>query len=211
VDRVYDLLSIFNMDTELREAMERGDLTLYKAVVISRFPASERSEALRKTLREGRSVKWLRQGLAQLKLHPFYGAPAVKAGANVKIHALRFPKNAETQDIWRAHWEHLGRHCGVPAPMKCEVTMTSLAQDRHPPYVCGNDVEWVVLAYGRFSHGDVHDWNWEDVPLGKRDGWFFLCAGCVRLMFPGIVFHSDVYYRPGYERSTTNDHEEVTV
>jgi ParB family chromosome partitioning protein len=30
VDRVYDLLSIFNMDAELREVVEQGDLTLYK-------------------------------------------------------------------------------------------------------------------------------------------------------------------------------------
>ncbi len=211
VDRVYDLLSIFNMEAQLREAVERGDLALYRAVVISRFPASERSEVLRKTLREGRSVKWLRRELAQLKLHPFISMPAVKAGANVKIHALRFPKNTETQDIWRAHWEIIGRQYGVPAPMRCEAAMTIQAQDCHPPYVCQSDIEWVVLAYGRFPHGDTHDWNWEEVPLDKRDGWFFLCSRCARLMFPEIVFHNDVFYSPGREELMTNDQEEVIV
>jgi hypothetical protein len=60
VDRVYDLLSIFDTDPELQEADERGDPSLYRALTISRFPASERSEVLRRTLLEGRSAKWLK-------------------------------------------------------------------------------------------------------------------------------------------------------
>jgi len=55
------------MDRDLRNAFENGDLTLYKAVVISRFPVSERSEILRRTLEEGRSTRWFRDELSKRK------------------------------------------------------------------------------------------------------------------------------------------------
>jgi ParB-like chromosome segregation protein Spo0J len=195
VDRVYDLLSIFSMDTELRDVVEKDDLGLYKAVVLSRFPSSERSEYLVKTLSEGRSVKWLRSELAKLKLHPFLEKPVIRPGSNVVVHAFRFPLDTETHDVWDAHWSLIGKGFGLPAPMKCEVTMSSPARSCSPPYVCQNDIEAVVLSFKRLSNGDQRDWNWEEVPLHERDGWFFLCRRCARLMFPGIVFHKD-YYSP---------------
>jgi ParB/RepB/Spo0J family partition protein len=85
VDRVYDMLSTFDMDTDLRNAFENGDLTLYKAVVISRFPVSERSEILRRTLEEGRSTRWLRNELSKRKSpDTFIGASPVDAESAVQ-------------------------------------------------------------------------------------------------------------------------------
>ena len=45
VARVFDLLSVSNMSPELKEALEKGSLSLYQSVVINRFPVSERSES----------------------------------------------------------------------------------------------------------------------------------------------------------------------
>ncbi len=80
VDRVYDMLSTFDMDRDLRNAFERGELTLYKAVVLGRFSLSERSEILRKTIEEGRSTRWLREELSRRKgPHSTTGSGPVKA------------------------------------------------------------------------------------------------------------------------------------
>jgi ParB-like chromosome segregation protein Spo0J len=84
-DRVYDVLSTFDMDADLRDAFEKGKLTLYKAVVLSRFPVSERSEVLRRTLEEGRSTRWLRDELSRRRgLRTVTGSSQVGAGSAVQ-------------------------------------------------------------------------------------------------------------------------------
>lgn len=99
VDRVYDLLSIFSMDAELRDALEGGDLNLYQAVIVSRFPSSERPEILDRVLREGLSVKRLKQELAKLKRHPLYNRRLpVDAESKVVRHALRIPQSKSWLD-----------------------------------------------------------------------------------------------------------------
>lgn len=82
--------------------------------------------------------------------------------------------------------------------------MSTIAQGCDPPYVCDHDAEWVVLAWGKFPHGDVHDFDWEVVPLKERDGWFLYCERCAQLTFPGIVFHRGTSF-------PTRDKEESTV
>jgi ParB-like chromosome segregation protein Spo0J len=195
VDRVYDLLSVSSMDSTLRTALERGDLTLYQAIIISRFPVSERSEVLERALREGLSVSRLKRELANLKHHPLINKhPRFDAETQVVQHALRVPLSQGFLDRCRAFWEVLGKQGGLPKPMKCEFTLSTIAQRCDPPYVCDHDMEWVILAYGKFPRGEVVDFDWEEVPLKERDGWFFYCERCAQLVFPNIVFHRGTSY-----------------
>jgi hypothetical protein len=76
--------------------------------------------------------------------------------------------------------------------LKCEFTMSIPARENEFPYVCHNDVEWVVV-----SPSDIRDplasrgWN---LPLEKRDGWYFWCERCIRLTFPNCTFHHDTFF-----------------
>jgi ParB/RepB/Spo0J family partition protein len=190
VDRVYDLLSVADMDPKLRDALERDDLNLYQAVIVGRFPPSERSEILERTLRLRLSVHRLKQELSKLKRHPlFNNRLPVGAGPQAARHALRIPLSRGFLDRLEASWRLIGKHMGLPGPTSCEFTLSTMARDCDPPYVCPHDAEWVILAYGEFPRGDSPDFDWEDVSLGERDGWFFYCERCAQLMFPDIVFH----------------------
>lgn len=63
--RVYDLLKLTTMPQELQMATHRGNLTLYQAIEIFKFPVSKRLEILQRTLDERLSVgalKRLRRG-----------------------------------------------------------------------------------------------------------------------------------------------------
>ncbi len=63
--RIYDLIRLTTMPKELQMAAHRGDLTLYQAIEIFKFPDSKRLEILQRTLDEGLSVgalKRLRRG-----------------------------------------------------------------------------------------------------------------------------------------------------
>jgi hypothetical protein len=200
VDRVYDLLNVADMDAGIRTALENDQLSLYQAVTISRFPYSERSEILDRTIAGGLPVKKLKHDLAKLKNHPLYRQPLpVEANPEVIRHALKIPTSQGFSDIQKAYWEILGKHQGLPRPNKCEFTLSIIAQGCDPPYVCEHDAEWVVLAYGKFPHGDVENFDWEEVPLKERDGWFFYCERCAKLVFPDIVFHRGMSYRDWQE------------
>lgn len=138
VDRVYDLLSIANMSPDLRNPLEQGRINLSKAVIINRFPVSERSEILDKTLKEERSVKWLRAELTDLKRHPLIRRPLADNPMHPR-HALRILRSEEFQDHRRAYWNLLGKPVGPPSPLSCEFTTSIMAQDNDPPYVCRHD------------------------------------------------------------------------
>ena len=194
VARVYDLLSVSSMSPELKEALEKGSLSLYQSVVINRFPVSERSEILDKTLREGRSVKWLKAELTDLKRHPLIRNPLADIPL-YRRHALRVPLSEEYFERRRAYWNLLGKPAGLPSPMSCEFTTSIMAQNFNPPYICRHDAEWAILAYGKFPRGEDHSFDWDKVPLDKRDNWGFYCERCARLTFPDILFHRDTYYR----------------
>lgn len=193
-DGVYDHLSLLRMDEEIQEAIHNKNLSLYQAVIISRFPLSERSEIFRKTMEERLSVSKLRSELKKVTSHPFYKRSSEDFSAMNRWHSLRFFRNPNIDYYLEIYWEALQKFDGVPSPGKCEFTSSIPAKKAKPPYICDNDVEWVILAAGKsLPPGTVADW--EDIPLEERPGWFFLCDRCAHLMFPNATFHHDKHYK----------------
>ena len=164
VDRAYDLLSVINMDQNLKDALEKRKLTLYQAVTINRYPDSERSEILNKTLKEGHSVNWLKRELAQVKRHPFTVKPRAGEESKLKFHALLIPRDEEFKATRKAKWGLINKALGLPSPTSCEFTLSRIARECNPPYVCESDAQWVVLAYGKFPLGEG---GWEGIVGGS--------------------------------------------
>ena len=163
VDRVYDLLSVAGMDAELRGVLERGELQLYKVVILNRFPPSERSKILEKALLDGLSVMRIRQELAKLKSSPpCDGCLPVDAGPKEVRNALRIPQGKAFPDRRRAFWEILRRHGVLQGPTRFRLIMSAAAQGCDPPLVCDQDAEWVHLI--RVPQGGDHGFNGEEVP-----------------------------------------------
>jgi ParB-like chromosome segregation protein Spo0J len=190
--RLYDLLRLQYLPERGKEAVHAGRLPLYGAIELLRFPLDLRDEYVGKAIDGRWSVRRIKQERKKVE-HPFadgYLEGSIFATKGL-FHALRYERFPDTENMRRGAWEGVYKGMGVPGPHKCETTITIRALERDPPYVCNNDINWVVVARGRVNPrgGDVDDPG-DDLPLWPA--WLFLCDECVRMIFPAVEFHEDL-------------------
>ncbi|GAJ05485.1 unnamed protein product, partial [marine sediment metagenome] len=124
---------------------------------------------------EGWSVRRLNEERRKYS-HPFLGKwtdEAVKKNMGA-WHAVRFFRNQQVDEVFTREWELL-KWDKIHTPFKCEFTRTIPAKEAEPPFICPNDIEWVITNPQQ-----------KGLPLGKRDAWFFFCSFCAEMIFSGI-------------------------
>jgi ParB-like chromosome segregation protein Spo0J len=189
--RYNDLLKLQIMDDSLRVAVHKGKLTLYGAVELHKFPERARTAYVGRAIREQWSVRKIKK--ERNLLHPFFGlySEEERRASKGLYHALKYVRYPETDGVETKAWEHIYKGFGVPAPHKCEVTMMIRARDNDPPYVCNNDIEWVVVARGRLEPYGNDMENTTD-NLQEWFAWGHLCTECTELVYPSIEYHEDI-------------------
>jgi ParB-like chromosome segregation protein Spo0J len=189
--RYLDLLKLQVMDEPLRFALHKGKLTLYGAVELHKFPERARASYVYRAIQEQWSVRKIKE--ERKRLHPFFGVYSEedRRASQGLYHALKYVRYPETENLRKGAWEHFYRRDGVTGPHKCEVTMMIRARDNDPPYVCDNDIEWVVATKECINPRDKGVENTAD-NMQEWPAWFFLCGECTELVFPSVEYHEDV-------------------
>ena len=191
--RYYDLMKLQSMNDRLRQAVHQGELPLYGAVELIKYPERVKSYYQERAIEEGWSVKRIKD--ERKRVHPFRGIYSQKCVENSRslYHALKYVRFPETEGLTIRAWELIGKNKGVPGPHKCETTLTIRAQDNEPPYVCENDIDWVVVARGRVDPYGRDVENPSD-NVQEWPAWAFLCDECTKLVFPSVNYHEDVHF-----------------
>jgi hypothetical protein len=114
---------------------------------------------------------------------------------------LKYVRYPETEALRTKYWEYFNKPNGIPGPHKCELTTTIRALENDPPYVCDNDIEWVVVAKGRIDPWgrDVADTNQD---IQKWPAWAFLCGDCTELVFPSVEYHEETSFTIAFRNAT---------
>jgi len=182
--RVYDLLTLAKMSTEIQQLVIDGKLNLYHVVELSKLPEELVQNIAEKAAGERWSVNMLkrerRRATARLVGDP--GKPP--------FDAVRVLKTPEVLTHFRLMWPLLS---GVPAPFRCEYSCSIPARETHPRYVCDNEVKWAVLAPPNYYHHN-EEYQGKDVPFEKRNVWAFVCEECAVKLFGCVRFHDDEDY-----------------
>ena len=194
--KIYDLLTLTKMAPEIKDAVHKGEIRLFTAIELDKYPSSMQLEYLMKAKEQRLPGRWLRNERIAISNHPFKDFMPTKVLRRLtgKVHAVKFIKTPDVERLFTAHWKLIGSHQGIPAPMKCEATMSIPALERDSPFVCNNDIEYGVLEWGRLPHAE----GYVELPyknLEDRDLWFFGCKRCIKTLFPHCVFHEDLFYR----------------
>jgi len=193
--KIYDLLTLSTMVQEIQDAVHNGEIKLFTALELSKFPDSMQSEYLQKTMELKLSGRWLRNERIAISEHPLKDFVPIQALRRMRgqIHAVKFIKTPEIERLFTTHWELLDRNRGVPAPMKCQTTTMTLARKSVPPFVCHNDIEYGVLEWGELPTQEGYKMlPYKD--LDNRDVWVFACKRCIETLFPICIFHEDLFY-----------------
>ena len=201
--KIYDLLTLSKMVPEIKDAVHNDEIRLFAALELHQFPSSMQLEYLMKTKELKLSGRWLRNERIAITNHPFkeFVPTQVLRRMRGKIHAVKFIKTPDIEHLFTVQWKLLYCHQGVPAPMKCEATLTIPACERDPPFVCHNDIEYGVLEWGELPTAEGYvKLPYKD--LEDRDVWIFACKRCIETLFPHCVFHEDLIY-------TVQDHTRV--
>lgn len=186
--RVYNLLVLTELESEIQEKVAEGSLSLSHVVELSRFPASKRLEYMWRAVEDGWPVRRLKTERRKYT-HPFIGRWTDDDIQKYrgKWHAVRFRRSLSVDRRFEIVWK-LMQFKNMPTSFNCEFTTTIPAKNADPKYVCPNDVEWVVLNP-----------NQKRKPPVERDAWFFFCRFCAEKTFPGIQFH-DLDWNPPFDR-----------
>jgi ParB/RepB/Spo0J family partition protein len=193
--KIYDLLTLSKMSPEIKAAVHNGEIRLYAALELHKFPSSMQLEYLMKTEELKLSGRWLRNERIAITAHPLkeFVPTQVLRRMRGKVHAVKFIKTSDISHLFNTTWKLLGRHQGVPAPMKCETTLMIPSLERDPPFVCHNEIEYGVLEWGTMPTAE----GYRELPykdLDDRDVWVFACKRCIETLFPNCVFHEDLFY-----------------
>jgi len=202
--KIYDLLTLTKMAPEIQDAVHKGEIRLFAAIELHKYPSSMQPEYLMKAKEDRLSGRWLRNERIAIINHPFKGFMPVKVLRRLrgKVHAVKFIKTPDIEHLFTVHWKLLGSHKGIPAPMKCRATMTIPALARDPPFVCNNEIEYGVLEWGRLPTAEGYvELPYKD--LEDRDVWVFACKRCIKTLFPDCNFYEDLFY-------TVQDHTRVS-
>jgi len=192
--KIYNLIILTELDPEIQQNVSEGNISLSHVVELSRFPEPRRVETMWLAVDEGWSVRRLNEERRKYS-HPFLGKwtdEVVKKYMEV-MHAVRFVRNHRVDEVFTREWELL-QYENMPTPFKCEFTRTIPAKKAEPPYICPNDVEWVVTNPQQ-----------KGLPQEKRDAWFFFCPFCAETIFPGIQFH-EINWEPPFIRIQENSY-----
>jgi hypothetical protein len=199
--RYSDLLKLQIMDEKLRTSVHRGILPLYAAVELHKFPERVKEDYVDKAIHEQWSVRKIKE--ERRLLHPFKGVYSEedKEACQGLYHALKYVSYPETETLRKKYWEYFNRSIGVPDPHKCDLTAMIRALENDPPYICENDIEWVVVAKGR-----IDPWD-KDVADTTQDiqewpAWAFLCGECTELVLPSVEFHEDTPFTIAFRNAS---------
>jgi hypothetical protein len=197
--RIYNLLSLAELDTTIQENVSNGNLSLSHAVELSKYPFSNRLEITWRAIEEGWSVRHLKEERRKYS-HPFLNKWTEKDAQKYrgKLHAVRLRRSVEVDTTFTCEWK-LMQYENILTPFKCEFTRTIHARNSEPNYVCPNDVYWVILNP-----------NQKRKPLEERDAWFFFCSFCAETTFPGIQFH-EIDWEPPFLRIQENSHDKPII
>ena len=196
--RIYNLLSLVELDPEIQRNVSEGNLSLSHVVELSKFPFSKRLETCWMAVDEGWSVRRLNEERRKYS-HPFidvWTSEVVKKHLEV-WHAVRFVRNQQLDEMFTREWKLLQWE-NMPTPNKCEFTRTIPATMAEPKYICPNDIDWVITNPQQ-----------KELPLERRDAWFFFCSFCAEKVFPGIKFH-EKKWDPPLRRIQEESYEQPT-
>jgi ParB/RepB/Spo0J family partition protein len=199
--RYIDLLRLQVMDEKLRISVHKGILPLYAAVELHKFPERARAEYMDKAILEQWSVRKIK--MERKLLHPFKGiyTQEDQEASQGWYHALKYVRYPETESLMTNVWKFLHKHDGISGPHKCELTDMIRAQDNDPPYVCDNDVEWVVVAKGRVDPRG-RDVARPSENIQEWPAWAFLCGRCTELVFPSMEYHENTPFIIAFKNVT---------
>jgi hypothetical protein len=199
--RYIDLLRLQIMDDRLQTAVHKGILPLYAAVELHKFPERARTEFVDRAIREQLSVRKIKE--ERKLVHPYQGrySDEDREASRGLYHALKYVRYPETERLMTNVWERHYKSEGIPGPHKCELTSMIQAKENEPPYVCNNDVDWVVVA-----KGSIDPWG-RDIENPTDDiqewpAWFYLCGKCTELVFPSVEYHENTPFTITYRNVT---------
>jgi len=189
--RTFDLIKLQSMDEDLKRAVHNGELSLYGAIELNKYPAKNRAYYVEKAVREQWSVSKIKKERKRAN-HPFIGVYSQECIEKTQglFHALRYERYEEIEAGARAVWNTAYKHMGVPGPFKCRTTLTIRACENDPPFICQNDIDWVVVAKGRIEPRG-RDIDKPSNNMQEWPGWAFLCYECTKLVFPSVTYHED--------------------
>jgi len=189
--RTFDLIKLQSMDEDLKRAVHNGELSLYGAIELFKYPEKNKDYYVKKVIREKWSVRKIRNE-RRIANHPFAGVYSKECKEKTMglFHALKYERYEEIEAGARAVWNNAYKHMDVPGPFKCRTTLTIRACENDPPFICQNDIDWVVVAKGRIDPRgrDVYK---PSNDIQKWPGWAFLCDECTKLVFPSVTYHKD--------------------
>jgi ParB/RepB/Spo0J family partition protein len=190
---IYELLQLDEMPQDVQELVGRGELSLSAAVALKKFPASSRSMYMKRALAERWSVKRIEEERSALRKAS--SANDLRITPERQFDAVRFEFTPDNVRHLESFHNIIGRKMGNPGPFRCQFSSTIAATESTPPYVCPNDIEWVVLSPGDYYYGREEEFGEGDVvPIERRGAWMFACTDCVKGVFENVVFHPDLSF-----------------
>jgi ParB family chromosome partitioning protein len=202
--KVYDRLSLVDMEQEIKNAIHKRNISLSHAVELNMIPVSRRLEILWKTVEESWSVRKLRGKRKYYTQHPFVDRYTPEDIEKMdQWHAEILIKSPTMISTLKEQWTIFHKDM-LPAPLKCHFSLTIPAMNSNPRFICPNDIELAILSTGKLG-GRVYNIHKFNKPIHERDAWFLWCEECAKLVFPNIIIHHDKIYVPSAAQEICED------
>ena len=186
------------IDQSIKQLVIDRKLTLAHVVELSKLPSEIRLEYANRAAEGKWGVRKLKEERVNLT-SVVIGDPTKRIYDAVRV--LRTPAVLY-------HFKLRMPLVGASVPFKCEYSATIPAREEHYPH-CDKDVCWVVLAPSNYYYRK-EEYTGREVPLERRDAWFFGCPEhCVKL-FGCVRFHFREDYFSGFDILDPNPEEAST-